>query len=37
MKFKLDENLPVEIVDDLRKLGYDADTVSDEGMMVGGA
>ena len=32
MKFKLDENLPVELATDLRELGYDADTVIDEGL-----
>ena len=32
MKFKLDENLPAELVADLRGLGHDADTVSDEGL-----
>ena len=32
MKFKLDENLPVELADDLRGLGHDADTVVSEGL-----
>jgi predicted nuclease of predicted toxin-antitoxin system len=32
MRFKLDENLPVELVMDLRDLGHDADTVADEGL-----
>ena len=32
MKFKLDENLPVELASDLRSLGYDVDTVHDEGL-----
>lgn len=32
MKFKLDENLPVELASDLRTLGYDVDTVHDEGL-----
>ena len=32
MKFKLDEDLPVELVTDLRVLGHDADTVADEGL-----
>lgn len=32
MKFKLDENLPIELADDLRKVGYDADTVVEEGL-----
>ncbi len=26
MKFKIDENLPVELVDDLRAAGHDAHT-----------
>jgi hypothetical protein len=32
VKFKLDENLPVELVTDLRSMGHDADTVIDEGL-----
>lgn len=32
MKFKLDENLPVELASDLRGMGYDVDTVNDEGL-----
>jgi predicted nuclease of predicted toxin-antitoxin system len=32
MKFKLDENLPTELADDLRALGHHAETVSDEGL-----
>ena len=32
MRFKLDENLPVELVTDLRDLGHDADTVAGEGL-----
>lgn len=32
MKFKIDENLPAEIADDLRALGHDAKTVVDQGM-----
>ena len=32
MKFKVDENLPREIADDLVSLGHDADTVNDEGL-----
>jgi predicted nuclease of predicted toxin-antitoxin system len=32
VKFKLDENVPVELVTDLRGLGHDADTVIDEGL-----
>jgi predicted nuclease of predicted toxin-antitoxin system len=35
VKFKRDENLPVELVTDLRGLGHDVDTVIDEGL--GGA
>ena len=30
MKFKLDENLPTELVQDLSECGHDADTVMDE-------
>ena len=32
MKLKVDENLPAEIEDDLRALGYDAMTVIEQGM-----
>ncbi|MGA2770846.1 MAG: DUF5615 family PIN-like protein [Bryobacteraceae bacterium] len=32
MKFKLDENLPVELVTDLRGLGHETDTVTEEGL-----
>jgi predicted nuclease of predicted toxin-antitoxin system len=32
VKFKLNENLPVELMTDLRGLGHDADTVIDEGL-----
>lgn len=32
MKFKLDENVPIELRDDLRMLGYDADSVHDENL-----
>lgn len=32
MKFKVDENLPGEIVADLRTAGHDADTVFGEGL-----
>ena len=32
MKFKLDENLPIELAADLRISGYDVDTVIDEGL-----
>jgi predicted nuclease of predicted toxin-antitoxin system len=31
-RFKLDENLPAEVAQDLRDLGHDADTVHDEGL-----
>lgn len=34
MKFKVDENLPVELAEDLRGLGYEAGTVDDEGLQV---
>lgn len=32
MKFKVDENLPGEIAEDLVRLGHDADTVNEEGL-----
>jgi hypothetical protein len=32
MKFKLDENLPRELADDLLRPGHDADTVDSEGL-----
>jgi predicted nuclease of predicted toxin-antitoxin system len=32
VKFKIDENLPVELGADFRELGYDADTVLGEGL-----
>jgi predicted nuclease of predicted toxin-antitoxin system len=32
MKFKVDENLPAELLDDLRIVGHEAETVSDEGL-----
>lgn len=32
MKFKIDENLPVEAADLLRAAGYEADTVQEEGL-----
>lgn len=32
MKFKLDENLPVDLVSDLRQSGHDADSVLDESL-----
>jgi predicted nuclease of predicted toxin-antitoxin system len=32
MKFKLDEHLPAELADDLRRAGHDAVTVVDQGL-----
>ena len=32
MRIKLDENLPAEVADDLRRLGHVVDTVADEGL-----
>jgi len=32
MRFKIDENLPGELVADLRAAGHEADTVSDQGL-----
>ena len=32
MRFKLDENLPVELVGDLSRLGHDVDSVVGEGL-----
>ena len=32
MKIKLDENLPASLAAELRRLGHEADTVSDEGL-----
>jgi predicted nuclease of predicted toxin-antitoxin system len=32
MRFKIDENLPYEIADDLQSLGHDADSVVNEGL-----
>ena len=32
MRFKLDENLPLGLAEDLRRLGHEADTVEDEGL-----
>ncbi len=32
MKFKIDENLPLESAEILRDAGYDAETVRDEGL-----
>jgi hypothetical protein len=34
MKFKLDENLPYELAEDLTRLGHEADTVFSEGLAV---
>ncbi len=33
MRFKLDENLPVELLDDLRAAGHEADGLRDEGLV----
>ena len=33
MRFKLDENLPVELLDDLRAAGHEADGLPDEGLI----
>lgn len=33
MRFKLDENLPVELVNDLRDAGHDAQSVEEEGLV----
>jgi hypothetical protein len=32
MKLELDENIPVELIDDLRGAGHDGDSVQDEGL-----
>ena len=32
MKFKIDENLPIEIIDEIRSLGHEADSIIDEGL-----
>lgn len=32
MKIKLDENLPIELVEEMTPFGYDADTVADESL-----
>ena len=32
MKFKVDENLPAELLSDLRAAGHEAETVPDEGV-----
>jgi len=36
MRFKLDENLPQELADDLVRLGHEADTVASEGLIGAG-
>jgi hypothetical protein len=33
VRFKLDENLPVELLDDLRAAGHEADGLQDEGLI----
>ena len=33
MKFKIDENLPADLAEDLQRLGHSADTVEDEGLV----
>jgi predicted nuclease of predicted toxin-antitoxin system len=33
MRIKLDENLPAELADDLRRLGHLVDSVDDEGLV----
>ncbi|HBC30404.1 MAG TPA: hypothetical protein DC024_04035 [Clostridiales bacterium] len=32
MRFKIDENLPIECAEIIKKVGYEADTVFDEGL-----
>ena len=32
MKFKIDENLPVDLAEDLHLAGHDADTIPDENL-----
>ncbi|MFN7937448.1 MAG: DUF5615 family PIN-like protein [Bryobacteraceae bacterium] len=32
MRIKLDENLPLELANDLKRLGHDTDTVASEGL-----
>jgi predicted nuclease of predicted toxin-antitoxin system len=32
MKFKIDENLPVEVAESLRQMGYEATTVLEQGL-----
>ena len=36
LKFKIDENLPIEIADILREAGYEAETVWYNAMVFGG-
>ncbi|MCB9770228.1 MAG: DUF5615 family PIN-like protein [Candidatus Omnitrophica bacterium] len=33
MRFKIDENLPIELAETLRKAGFDAMTVTEQGMV----
>jgi hypothetical protein len=33
VRFKLDENLPIELLDDLRTAGHEADGLRDEGLI----
>jgi hypothetical protein len=33
VRFKLDENLPIELLDDLRAAGHEADGLRDEGLI----
>jgi hypothetical protein len=33
VRFKLDENLPIELLDDLRAAGHEADGLHDEGLI----
>jgi len=33
VRFKLDENLPIALLDDLRTAGHDADGLRDEGLI----
>jgi predicted nuclease of predicted toxin-antitoxin system len=33
VKFKIDENLPAELAEDLERLGHSADTIADEGLV----
>jgi len=34
MKFKVDENLPIEVAGSLRQAGYDAATVSEQHLVI---